>query len=163
MLVLGIDPGLLKTGWGLVKFVNGNLIYVDSGTVFTNQKLPMEERLKNIFNILDLIIKNYKPECVSIEETFINNNAVSSLKLGQARGVAILSAGVNGIRVFEYLPNAIKKAVTGVGKATKDQMVAMVKCLLPLSNTKTEDEADALAMAICHINNTVYFNNWTKL
>lgn len=156
MLVLGIDPGLLKTGWGLVKFVDGNLIYVDSGTIFTNQKLPMEERLKNIFDNLDSIIKDYKPECVSIEETFVNNNAVSSLKLGQARGVAILSAGINGIKVFEYLPNAIKKAVTGVGKATKEQMVMMIKCLLPLSNTKTEDEADALAMAICHINNSIF-------
>ena len=153
MLVLGVDPGLLKTGWGLVKVINGNLIYVDSGTIFTDSKLPMEQRLKNIFDNLDFIIKKYNPDYMSIEETFVNNNPVSSLKLGQARGVAILTAGINNIEVFEYLPNAIKKAITGVGKATKEQMVTMIKCLLPLSNTKTEDEADALAMAICHINN----------
>ena len=156
MLVLGVDPGLLKTGWGIVRFENGNLTYVDSGTIFTNSKLPIEERLKNIFTNLDNIIKDYKPDCMSIEETFVNNNAVSSLKLGHARGVAILSAGMNNIKVYEYLPNAIKKAVTGVGKASKEQVVAMIKCLLPLSNTKTEDEADALAMAICHVNNSVF-------
>jgi crossover junction endodeoxyribonuclease RuvC len=157
MLVLGVDPGLLKTGWGLVKFVNGNLIYVDSGTIFTDSKLPMEQRLKNIFDNLDFIMKKYNPDYMSIEETFVNNNPVSSLKLGQARGVAILTAGINNIEVFEYLPNAIKKAITGVGKATKEQMVTMIKCLLPLSNTKTEDEADALAMAICHINNKIFW------
>ena len=156
MLVLGVDPGLLKTGWGIVRFENGNLTYVGSGTIFTNSKLPIEERLKNIFTNLDNIIKDYKPNCMSIEETFVNNNAVSSLKLGHARGVAILSAGMNNIKVYEYLPNAIKKAVTGVGKASKEQVVAMIKCLLPLSNTKTEDEADALAMAICHVNNSVF-------
>lgn len=156
MLVMGIDPGLLKTGWGLVKYVDGNLQYVDSGTIFTNQKLTMENRLKNIFTNLDSIIKKYNPDSISIEETFVNNNPISSLKLGQARGVAILSAGMNEKKVFEYLPNAIKKSVTGVGKATKEQMVMMIKCLLPLSNTKTEDEADALAMAICHINNSIF-------
>lgn len=157
MLVLGVDPGLLKTGWGIVRFENGNLTYVDSGTIFTDSKLPMEDRLKNIFTNLDNIIKDYKPNCMSIEETFVNNNPLSSLKLGQARGVAILSAGMNNIKVYEYLPNAIKKAITGVGKANKQQVVAMIKCLLPLSNTKTEDEADALAMAICHVNNSVLF------
>lgn len=159
MLVLGVDPGLLKTGWGIVKFMNGNLIYVDSGTIFTDSKLSMEKRLKNIFNNLDSIIKKYNPIHMSIEETFVNNNPLSSLKLGQARGVAILTAGINNIEVFEYLPNAIKKAVTGIGKAKKEQMVTMVKCLLPLSNTKTEDEADALAMAICHINNYILWQN----
>lgn len=157
IVVLGVDPGLLKTGWGVVKFEGGNLSYINSGTIFTNSKLSMEERLKNIFVNLNLVIQTYKPNYMSIEEIFVNNNAVSSLKLGQARGVAILAAGMNNLKVYEYLPNAIKKAVTGIGKASKQQIVLMIKCLLPLSNTQTEDEADALAMAICHINNSYFY------
>ena len=156
MIVLGVDPGLLKTGWGVVKMENNNLIYVNSGTIFTNNKLSMELRLKNIFTNLDNIIKEYKPDCFAIEETFVNNNPISSLKLGYVRGVAMLSAGVNNIKVYEYLPNAVKKAITGVGKASKEQMVMMIKCLLPKSNTQTEDEADALSLAVCHINNSSF-------
>lgn len=156
MRVLGVDPGLLKTGWGVVEINNNNLVYIASGTIFTNAKLPIQERLKNIFVNLNDIIEIYKPDSFSIEETFINNNAVSSLKLGHARGAAVLSAGMNDLKVYEYLPNAIKKAVTGIGKANKDQIVMMIKCLLPLSSTKTEDEADALAIAICHINNSIF-------
>ncbi len=155
-IVIGIDPGLLKTGWGIVGLDNNNLIYINSGTIFTEQKLPIELRLKNIYTNIDTIIKTYKPRSFAIEQTFMNNNAVSSLKLGHARGAAILAAGMNNLDVFEYLPNAVKKAVTGIGKAHKDQIVTMIKCLLPLSSTKTEDEADALAIAICHINNTCF-------
>lgn len=153
MIVLGIDPGLIKTGYGIVKIENNNLSYIDSGTIFTDTKLLIENRLKNIFEKIDKIIKIYKPNYFSIEETFVNNNPISSLKLGQARGVAILAAGINNLQVFEYKPNTIKKSITGVGKATKDQIGMMIKCLLPCVNLKTEDEADALAIAICHINN----------
>ena len=153
MIVLGIDPGLIKTGYGIVKMENNNLSYMNSGTIFTDTKIPIEYRLKNIFNHVDKIIKLYKPDFFSIEETFVNNNPTSSLKLGQARGAAILAAGVNNIKVFEYKPNTIKKSITGVGKAAKNQVGMMIKCLLPTVELKTEDEADALAIAICHVNN----------
>ncbi len=157
MIVLGIDPGLIKTGYGVVKMENNNLSYMDSGTIFTDAKIPIECRLKNIFNHIDKIIKIYKPDFFSIEETFVNNNPTSSLKLGQARGAAILAAGINNVQVFEYKPNAIKKSVTGVGKAAKNQVGMMIKCLLPTVELKTEDEADALAIAICHVNNYVEY------
>lgn len=153
MIVLGVDPGLIKTGYGIVKIENNNLSYVASGTVFTDTKIPIETRLTNIYNNIDNLIKLYRPDYFSIEETFVNNNPTSSLKLGQARGVAILAAGMNKLQVFEYKPNTIKKSITGVGKATKDQIGMMIKCLLPVASPKTEDEADALAIAICHINN----------
>lgn len=153
MIVLGVDPGLIKTGFGVVSFNNNNLKYVASGTIFTDTKISIELRLKNIYDELTKIIKEYKPDFFSIEETFVNNNPISSLKLGQARGVAILCAGENNLKVFEYKPNTIKKSVTGVGKATKDQVGMMVKTLLPAVDLKTEDEADALAIAICHVNN----------
>lgn len=153
MIVLGVDPGLIKTGYGVVEFKNNNLKYIDSGTILTSTNISIELRLKNIYDNLKYIIDRYKPNFFSIEETFVNNNPTSSLKLGQARGVAILCAGENGIPVFEYKPNTIKKTVTGIGKARKEQVGMMVKCLLPTVNPKSEDEADALAIAICHVNN----------
>jgi crossover junction endodeoxyribonuclease RuvC len=160
LIVLGIDPALIKTGWGVVSNINNNLSYIASGTIVTDTKLPIELRLKNIFCGIDKIIKQYKPDCFSVEETFVNMNPMTSLKLGEARGVAILCGGINGIPVFEYKPNLIKKSITGVGKATKAQIGMMVKCLLPRVNLKTEDEADALAIAICHINvNPNFINN----
>ena len=153
MLVLGIDPGLLKTGWGLVENRNNTLIYIASGVIKNKQDNTLDEKLKNIFINLDEIIKAYKPNAFSIEETFVNNNPLTSLKLGHARGVAMLAGAINDIKVFEYSANKIKKTVTGVGKANKDQIVMMVKILLPKKKEfDTEDEADALAIAICHIN-----------
>ncbi|MDR1499100.1 MAG: crossover junction endodeoxyribonuclease RuvC [Rickettsiales bacterium] len=157
MIVLGVDPGLIKTGYGVIKVEKNTLFYIASGTIFTNVKLPMADRLKNIFGEINNVINLYNPDFFSIEETFVNKNPTSSLKLGQARGVAILAAGMNNLKVFEYKPNAIKKSITGVGKAAKEQIGMMIKCLLPSANAKTEDEADALAIAICHANNsTVY-------
>jgi crossover junction endodeoxyribonuclease RuvC len=153
MIVIGVDPGLVKTGYGLVRFENGSLYYVASGTIVTNSKIPLEDRLKNIFNRLNEVLIIHRPDYFSIEETFVNKNPLSSLKLGQARGVAIICASLNGIKVFEYKPNTIKKTISGVGKAKKYQVTAMVKYLLPSANVETEDEADALAIAICHINN----------
>lgn len=153
MIVIGVDPGLIKTGYGIVKYRDGVISYVTSGTIFTNSQISIEQRLKNIFCKLSDILDTYKPDFFSIEETFVNNNPMSSLKLGQARGIAILCAGLKNIPVHEYKPNTIKKSVTGVGKAAKNQIGMMVKCLLPAVDLKTEDEADALAIAICHVNN----------
>lgn len=160
MIVIGVDPGLIKTGYGVVKYENNTISYITSGTIVTNSKISIELRLKNIFCKLSNILETYKPNFFSIEETFVNNNPVSSLKLGQARGIAILCAGLQNIPVYEYKPNTIKKSVTGVGKAAKVQIGAMIKCLLPIVNIKTEDEADALAIAICHINNFNYSSSY---
>lgn len=155
MIIIGVDPGLIKTGWGIVSKNNNQIKYIASGTIKTNTKLPLSERLNNIHTKLDEIIKTYKPDNFAIEETFVNNNPISSLKLGQARGVAILTASLNNIPVFEYSPNLIKKTVTGFGKAEKHQIIAMLKYIFPTINLETEDEADSLGIAICHCNHTI--------
>lgn len=152
MIIIGIDPGLIKTGWGVINKINNQIKYIASGTIKTDTKLSLSERLHNIFNNVDELIKTYTPEQFAIEETFVNNNPLSSLKLGHARGVAILAASLNNIPVFEYSPNLIKKTVTGFGKAEKQQMIAMIKYIFPTLTVKTEDEADSLCIAICHCN-----------
>ena len=157
MIIIGIDPGLIKTGWGVINKIDNQIKYIASGTIFTDSKLPMSERLLNIYKNVDELIKKYQPENFSIEETFVNNNPVSSLKLGHARGVAILAASMNNIPVFEYSPNLIKKTLTGAGKAEKQQMVAMVKYIFPGITIKTEDEADSLCIAIYHCNHMLKY------
>lgn len=157
MIIIGIDPGLIKTGWGVINKIDNQIKYIASGTIFTDSKLPMSERLLNIYKNVDELIKKYQPENFSIEETFVNNNPISSLKLGHARGVAILAASMNNIPVFEYSPNLIKKTLTGAGKAEKQQMVAMVKYIFPGITIKTEDEADSLCIAICHCNHILKY------
>ena len=157
MIILGIDPGLIKTGWGVIKKINNQIIYVASGMIKTNQTLPIGERLKNIYENVNKLIEDYKPHHFSIEETFVNKNPISSLKLGHARGVAILAASLQNVPVFEYSPNLIKKSITGYGKAEKQQMVAMIKYIFPTIELHSEDEADALSIAICHCNNIIKY------
>lgn len=157
MIIIGVDPGLIKTGWGIINKIDNSIKYIASGTIKTDAKLPLADRLKNIYNNLNELIEQYRPEQFSIEETFVNNNPISSLKLGHARGVAILAAANNNIPVFEYSPNLIKKSLTGAGKAEKQQMVAMVKYIFPTIELKTEDEADSLCIAICHCNHILRY------
>lgn len=157
MIIIGVDPGLIKTGWGIINKIDNSIKYVASGTIKTDAKLPLGDRLKNIYDNLNQLIEIYRPEQFSIEETFVNNNPVSSLKLGHARGAAILAAANNHIPVFEYSPNLIKKSLTGAGKAEKQQMVAMVKYIFPTIELKTEDEADSLCIAICHCNHILRY------
>jgi len=160
MIIIGIDPGLIKTGWGIIEKIDNQIKYISSGTIKTNTKLPLADRLKNIYENVDKLLKIYKPDAFSIEITFVNNNPVSSLKLGHARGVAILAASLNNIPVYEYSPNLIKKTVTGAGKAQKQQMTAMIKYIFPIVKIETEDQADALCIAICHCNNqNCYINS----
>ena len=150
MRILGIDPGLQKMGWGIIDVDGHSLRYVDCGTIKTRASDSMAERLLTIDHGLSQVIVINKPEEAAIEETFVNKNPASALKLGMARGVAFVAPARAGLKVFEYPANVVKKSVVGAGHASKDQVGMMVKTLLPMSRPDSEDAADALAIAICH-------------
>lgn len=150
MKILGIDPGLNKTGWGVIRAQGSSLSYLAGGTISVPSKLPMAERLFGLQKQLDEIVKTHMPDSVGIEEVFVNSNARTSLILGQARGVAMLVPAMNGIDVSEYTPSRVKQSVVGTGSASKEQVQHMVKMLLPTAQFKTLDTADALAIAITH-------------
>jgi crossover junction endodeoxyribonuclease RuvC len=163
MKILGIDPGLNKTGWGLISVEGNNISFIDSGTIKTNAKDPIHKRIVHIHKNIIKIMEQHKPHQAAIEETFINNNPISSLKLGHARGVIMLSLSLNNnIDIFEYSATAVKKTITGFGRADKNQISVMIKYLLPSSNAKTEDESDALAIAICHNSHSQLINTHEK-
>jgi len=159
MKILGVDPGLTKTGLGIIEVKNNSFFFIACETIYTNASDPLVTRLNHLHKSLFEFVKIHKPDESAIEETFINSNPTSSLKLGHARGSLILSLGLCGLNVAEYSTTAVKKAVVGVGRADKNQIMTMVKILLPKATFKTEDEADALAVAICH-NNNKSFNNF---
>lgn len=148
--ILGLDPSLSSTGWGIIEVNNNRLKYVADGFIPTDAKLPIEVRLDIIYRTLCNVIETYKPDEASIEQTFLNSNPASSLKLSMARGVVILTAGTYQISLSEYEPNKVKKATVGVGKAEKTQVEAMVKILLGNIKPKNNDSSDALAIAITH-------------
>ncbi len=150
MRILGLDPSLSCTGWGVIDVSGNKLKYIADGYIKTDAKAPMTERLLQLHKELCDIIESYNPNEVSIEEVFVNTNAATSLKLGHARGVVMLAPVLKGIPIFEYEPTKVKKAVVGVGRAEKNQVLSMIKVLLPGSNPKNLDSADALAIAICH-------------
>ena len=158
-LIIGIDPGLGNTGWGIIESDNSNLRYIASGTVSTSAKFPLAERLRSIFNGLNEVIKKFHPSVCAVEDSFVNINPASSLKLGQARGAAILSASCLGLSVFEYAPRLIKKALVGTGKAEKTQVAAMVKYLLPRAIIANDHESDAIAVSICHAHTDATLHN----
>lgn len=151
MRILGIDPGLQKLGWGVIDTNGNRLRFVDCGLIKSQAGLPLYARLAQIDEGLNRILNQYNPEIAAIEETFMNNNAASALKLGAARGVAIVAVARFGLAVHEYAANLVKKSVVGTGHATKDQIGMMIRTLLPTSGKIGADEADALAIAICHI------------
>ena len=150
MRILGLDPSLSSTGWGIVEVENNRLRYVADGFIPTDPKMPMAERLALINKTLCDVIELYKPDEAAIEQVFLNSNAVSTIKLGMARGVVMMAPAQYQIPVTEYEPNKIKKAVVGVGKAEKQQVETMVKILLPGCKPKNNDSSDALAIAITH-------------
>ncbi len=154
MKIIGIDPGLTKTGVGIIEVKNNILSFVASETIYSKPTEPFAARLHHFHDSLVKIIKIHQPDEAAIEETFLNTNPTSSLKLGHARGALILSLSLCGLKVAEYSTTAVKKAVVGVGRAEKEQVQMMIKILLPKATFKTEDEADALAVAICHNNNS---------
>jgi crossover junction endodeoxyribonuclease RuvC len=150
MILLGLDPGLQSTGWGVIEAQGNRLRHIANGQVRSRADDALGQRLTMLYEALEAIIAEHRPDAAAVEETFFNQNPRSTLKLGQARGVALLAAARSGIVVGEYAPNVIKKAVVGVGHADKDQVHAMVKRLLPGAIAAGPDAADALAIAIAH-------------
>lgn len=152
MKILGIDPGTRITGYGLIEQQGNRLIHIDNGAIFTKVENGLALRLQTIYDGLCRIIREHSPDAVAVEEIFVAQNARSALKLGHARGAALL-AGVNhDIEVFEYSALQVKSAVVGYGKASKGQVQQMVRVLLNLPEIAQEDASDALAVAICHAN-----------
>ena len=152
MRVLGIDPGSRITGYGIVDQVGNRLAHVDNGAIFTDKAEDFAGRLKRIFDGLSAVIAEYKPDEVAVENIFFSNNVQSALKLGQARGAAIVAAVHAGLPVAEYTALQVKQAVVGQGRAEKGQVQKMLKVLLGLPEIAQEDASDALAVAVCHIN-----------
>ncbi|MDX8441561.1 crossover junction endodeoxyribonuclease RuvC [Bradyrhizobium sp. Arg314] len=148
--IIGIDPGLRRTGWGVVDSLGNSLRFVASGTVRSDDKAPLATRLCQLHDGLVEILHQAMPQEAAVEQTFVNKDATATLKLGQARGIAMLVPARAGLVVAEYAPNAVKKAVIGVGHGEKKQIHMMVKVLMPKAIFDTDDAADALAIAICH-------------
>lgn len=159
--ILGIDPGLRFLGWGVVESAGSRLTYVASGVVKPPREEALAARLAVLYEGLSEILQTYRPDEAAVEETFVNRDPVSTLKLGQARGVALLAPARSGILVGEYAANQVKKTVVGVGHADKKQVQAMVKVLLPRAQFSSADEADALAIAICHAHQRTSLHNRT--
>ncbi|MFK7902410.1 MAG: crossover junction endodeoxyribonuclease RuvC [Nitratireductor sp.] len=151
--IIGIDPGLRNCGWGVIDQLGNSLKFVAAGTIKSDTKADLATRLNQIYEGLEKELHAWMPHEAAVENTFVNNNAAATLKLGQARGVAMLAPSRAGLPVNEYAPNAVKKSVIGVGHGDKNQIKMMVNMLLPKCNYDSEDAADALAIAICHAHN----------
>jgi crossover junction endodeoxyribonuclease RuvC len=156
MLVLGVDPGSLATGYGLVKKEDNRLVYIGGGRISFPHSWPFHQRIYRIFGSLIGIIQAHHPEEMSIEDVFFAKNAKSALKIGHVRGAALVAGIQCGLKVFEYTPLQVKQSVVGYGRASKEQVRAMVKLILNLDTHFSLDMADALAIAICH-------HNWVRL
>jgi len=149
MVVIGIDPGLRHLGWGVIASEGGRLRHLASGTVDSGQG-ELADRLCRLHAGLVAVVARFAPDEAAVEETFVNRDARATLKLGQARGIALLVPAQAGLKVAEYAPNAVKKAVVGVGHAAKAQVLHMVRMQLQGAEPGSQDAADALAVAICH-------------
>jgi crossover junction endodeoxyribonuclease RuvC len=152
MKILGIDPGLQRAGWGVIEQNGSSLKFIACGVLKSNSQDNLARRLSELHQGFCGVIEIHKPDEVAMEETFVNRNPASALKLGQARGAALAVPGLYNIPVFEYAANTVKKAVVGAGHADKTQIAHMVRLLLPACGTMGADAADALAVAICHAN-----------
>jgi crossover junction endodeoxyribonuclease RuvC len=149
-IILGIDPGSIKTGYGIINVVSNTYKHIDNGLIMPPKGMEFKERVAFIFQGVCDTIKEFKPDYLAVEDIFISINAQSALKLGHVRGAVICAAIVNGIPVFEYTPTRVKQSVTGSGRAEKFQIQEMVRILLKLKEIPQEDAADALAVAITH-------------
>lgn len=151
MIILGIDPGFAIVGWGVVEYSKGKFRVLGYGSIQTKAGLPTEDRINQLYDGMNTIIEKYKPEVMAIEELFWNTNQKTGIAVAEARGVLLLAAYRQGLKIFEYTPLQVKQAVVGYGRAEKRQVIAMVTSILQLPKPpKPDDTADALALAICH-------------
>jgi crossover junction endodeoxyribonuclease RuvC len=148
--LLGLDPGLRFTGWGVIDVDGNRLRHIGDGVIATDSERPVPERLKTLHDALMALLERLRPDEAAVEETYVNRNGAATLKLGYARGVALLAPALAGVAVTEYGAKSVKKAVVGTGGADKDQVEMMVRRLLPGALIRRADAADALAVAICH-------------
>jgi crossover junction endodeoxyribonuclease RuvC len=148
--IIGIDPGLRRTGWGVVETLGNSLRFVAAGTVKSDDKATLAVRLRQLHDGLREVLAAQLPMEAAVEQTFVNKDAVATLKLGQARGIAMLIPARAGIAVAEYAPNLVKKTIIGAGHGEKEQIRAMLRVLLPKADPPSHDAADALAIAVCH-------------
>jgi crossover junction endodeoxyribonuclease RuvC len=148
--ILGIDPGLRRTGWGVIACAGNRLSYLACGTVETSERAELAARLVAIHDGLSRVVAEFRPDEAAVENTFVNRDAGATLKLGQARGIALLIPALAGLAVAEYAPNLVKKTVVGTGHGEKKQIRMMIGVLLPKADPQSEDAADALAIAVCH-------------
>jgi crossover junction endodeoxyribonuclease RuvC len=157
---IGLDPGLRATGWGVIEAVDNRLRHLANGSVKTDPALETAQRLRQLHDGLVRILADWSPDAAAVEETFVNRNARSALKLGVARGVVLLAPALAGLAVAEYSPNSVKKSVVGAGHADKDQVAVMVRHLLPGCAPADADATDALAVAICHAHHAATHDHW---
>lgn len=153
--ILGIDPGSRATGYGVIAKKGNRVYYVTCGVIRLGDKYAFSDRLKVIFDSLCEVIATHKPTVAAVEDVFVAANPRTALKLGHARGVAVMAALHNGLKVYDYTPRLVKQAVVGYGNADKHQVQQMVRVLLQLSASPSADAADALAVAMCHANQTI--------
>ena len=157
--IIGIDPGLRRTGWGVIDYDGVRLGFVACGSVESDQAESLGVRLRQLFDGLSQVLARLEPMEAAIEQTFVNRDAGATLKLGQARGIALVVPALLGLEIAEYAPNTVKKTVVGAGHGDKGQIRAMVKCLLPRAVFESTDAADALAIAITH----AHSRSWRRL
>ena len=148
--ILGIDPGLRRTGWGVIASEGNRLVFLACGSLATQDGAALATRLLAIHDGLRRVVDEHAPDEAAVEATFVNKDASATLKLGQARGVAMLAPAIAGLRVAEYAPNLVKKTIIGVGHGEKAQIRMMISVLLPKADPRTHDAADALALAVTH-------------
>ena len=148
--ILGVDPGLRRTGWGVIEILGNRLTFVGCGSVESDSKAELAARLLEIHDGLTRVIEQWRPDEAAVESTFVNRDAVATLKLGQARGIALLVPARAGLQVAEYAPNLVKKTIVGAGHADKIQIRKMISVLLPKADPQSDDAADALAIAVTH-------------
>jgi crossover junction endodeoxyribonuclease RuvC len=148
--ILGIDPGLRRTGWGMIAIAGSHLRFLACGSLATDENAALAARLLAIHDGLSAIVRAHAPDEAAVEATFVNKDASATLKLGQARGIAMLVPAIAGLPVAEYAPNLVKKTIVGAGHGEKAQVRMMISVLLPKADPRSEDAADALAIAVCH-------------
>lgn len=151
MIILGIDPGIAIVGYGIIKYEGNKFSVIDYGAITTPAKMELPERLKEIYEGITELIRNFKPDVLAVEELFFNTNVKTAISVGHGRGVAILAGANAGLNVYEYTPLQVKQSVVGYGRAQKAQVQQMIKAILCLNQVpKPDDVADALAVAVCH-------------